>query len=86
MRVLDEQHAQLLLACIHTPCVCMATGEKQQKGKGLSIPFLHQLPVPSAGGEKPRMPVGMKLEPGVPLPTWICDTVSARRFPCDAMT
>ena len=66
---------------MHKVCQsCNAAGEKQQKGKGISIPFLQQLPAPIAGGENPRMPVGTKLEPGVPLPTWICDTVSAR--PC----
>ena len=49
-------------------------GEKQQMGKALQIPFLHQT-LPNA--PKPPM-VGMKLQPGVPLPTWICDTVSVR--------
>ena len=63
----------------------LPAGEKQQKGKGLQIPFLHQVAAPigvGGGGGGPRMPpVGMKLQPGVPVPTWICDTVSASHGP-----
>ena len=58
-----------------TSLMRLMAGEKQQKSnKALQIPFLHQA-IPSA----PKQPmIGMKLRPGVPLPTWICDTVSVR--------
>jgi hypothetical protein len=54
-------------------------GEKQQKAKIMQIPFLTER-LPTGGGTQQPM-VGMKLRPGVPLPTWICDTVSVRHHP-----
>ena len=63
----------MLISLLHA-----LAGEKQQKSKGLQIPFLTER-MPTGGGAQMPM-VGMKLRPGVPLPTWICDTVSVRHL------
>ena len=55
-----------------------AAGEKTKGGGGgLSMPFGK-----GAGGGAVEKVAGTRLRPGVPLPTWICDTVQVLVAAC----